>query len=121
MDQGRSPLALAIRPMVFFTTLAVMVLMTVGAFGLGGIWALLTLGERDFTLSARSMPFWPEWLMPVDLLHHYAWAYLAGSLTLLFLLLPLALALLEKLVLAARSRRQRQAGGREIPGGEPSS
>ena len=119
---GRSPEArdrsiqlVGVRFSVFFVALGVMVLLTAAAFGLSAIWALLILGDRDFTLSDRTMPLWPEWLMPVDLLRQYAWVYLAGALGLLFLILPFCLSLLEQLVLAARSRRGKQIPGQESP------
>lgn len=99
---SRLLLSAAFRAAVSVVSLAVMALAALGAAGLMGIWALLEIGERDITLSERTTPFWPETLVPVDLLYMYSWAYLAGGLALLFLFLPFAMALLEKAVYAVR-------------------
>ena len=74
------------------------------SIGLGGVATLLWVSGRDVTLGPETLPVWvwPKGLVAVDLLHAYAWAYLAGGLSVLLIGVPLALAIAEKTVLAAR-------------------
>jgi len=95
---GLSLLRLALHLLSFGLTLSLAAV----SLSLGGVAALLWVSGRDVTLGPETLPVWPKGLVAIDLLHAYAWAYLAGGLGMLLIGLPLALAVAEKAVLAMR-------------------
>ncbi|MBN1868572.1 hypothetical protein JW916_14920 [Candidatus Sumerlaeota bacterium] len=73
------------------------------ACGFAGTWGVLQAMGRNLVLSSSHVKFWPDSWPAVAL---YAWAaplHLAAALAILFGLLPLCLALLERVFLALDS------------------
>jgi hypothetical protein len=102
---GRTLLALSVRIVVFGVTFGAIASLTLCAIGLVALAALLWVATRDITLSSRVLGFWPESFGTLHLYFDYAWAYLFAGFALLFGVLPMVLALLEKIVLATRRGR----------------
>jgi hypothetical protein len=86
--------------------LVLAVLVFAVAAGLVMVGGILLVSGRDMSLGPGWIPFWPEWLVPRDLLHGYAWAYIAAGVVLVMIVLPLSLALLEKFVVMLRKRNR---------------
>ncbi len=78
-----------------------------------GLYVGLRVTGQSISLNSSTMPVWPEGLRSIEI---YYWGrawYLAVGLALLFLILPLSLALLERFFLALRSNPDHEA---ETPG-----
>jgi hypothetical protein len=83
-------------------TMGLLALLTViaclaAAGGLVGAWGLLKVVDKDMTLSNATLKYWPKWLGSIHLLQRNATAYLEVAGAALFLVLPCALAILERL------------------------
>jgi len=122
LRRGAHPLArlalVLLRLVLHLLSFVVTLSLAAVSIGLGGVAALLWIVGRDVTIGPETLPVWPESLVTIDLLHAYAWAYLAGGLGVLLIGLPLALAVAEKTVLGARLRAP---GGRILPSPYPRS
>lgn len=93
----RLALALLRGGMVLFSA-GVILATVVGVSVLVGIYGLLMIGKDDFTISNDIIAIWPQ-DYPLDLLYEFAWGYLAVAAALLLVVLPFALAVLEKFTL----------------------
>lgn len=76
-----------------------------------GFWALLSTIGKDLTLSNDTVKYWPKGLWSFDILQRYAWYYLAGAGAALFVVLPCALAILERLWFLGYRPRDNARGG----------
>ncbi|HUT25084.1 MAG TPA: hypothetical protein VM492_12130 [Sumerlaeia bacterium] len=88
------------RIVIFLFSATLTAFLAGASLAMAALWALLQMSGRDLSLNRATVPYWPEFLPPIDV---YAWGapfYLAGGVALLFVALPLSLALLEEAYLA---------------------
>ena len=100
------------RALIFFCSFVLIVLTAIGAVGAIGVWGVLTISGRDLVLDPKRIPFWPEALPGFELHASAGPFYLTAGLALLFFVLPLALALLEKLYLVIPSERSERGASK---------
>lgn len=106
---GKETVALLGRIAIFLFSATLTALLAVASVAMAALWAFLQMSGRDLSLNRATVPYWPEFLPPIDV---YAWGaplYLAGGLALLFVALPLSLALLERIYIALRPEAPRES------------
>jgi hypothetical protein len=81
---------------LFLLSLALSFALAVAALALCGVAVLLYISGKDLPFSQRTLPYYPEGWAPMEIPLWSAPVYLGVGLALLFIGLPLVLALLEK-------------------------
>ena len=111
-DQVDRKKPLVLRMLVSFVSLTITAAFLLSASLLTFVALALEIGSRDISLNSRALAFYPENLVPIELLHDYAWLYGLIGVGLALFALPLVLALLEKMIVTRKSKQYSIAGER---------